>query len=155
LGNLAAAMSSLDDLDDGTVEGIREKRVQYEALVQGSGYLYGHLLANAWCAAFVWPKRKTPEHPFPITTDMVRKIEQDPFHCPPSILQEIHQLAGQYRFFHWHMELPTVFGPTGGQPTGNRPTAKQGMTSPVGCMANSCFPSSGFDVILGNPAGSG
>ncbi len=124
LGNLAAAMTSLDDMDDGTLEDIREKRAQYEALVQGSGYLYGHLLADTWCAAFVWPKRETPEHPFPITTDMVRKIEENPFHCPPWMRQEIERLAGQYRFFHWHLEFPAVFGPQG---------------------------QDGFDVVLGNP----
>jgi hypothetical protein len=124
LGNLAAAMTSLDDLDDGTVEGVREKSAQYEALVQGSGYLYGHLLADAWCAAFVWPKRETPEHPFPITTDMVRKIEETPFHCPPWMREEIERLAGQYRFFHWHLEFPSVCGPAG---------------------------PGGFDLMLGNP----
>ena len=124
LGNLAAAMTALDDLDDGTVEGVREKRTRYENLVQDSGYLYGHLLADAWCAAFVWPKRETPEHTFPITTDMVRKIEENPFHCPPWMRTEIERLTRQYGFFHWHLEFPSVFGSQG---------------------------AGGFDCVLGNP----
>jgi hypothetical protein len=156
LGNLAASMASLEDLDDATVEGVHEKAARYEALVQDSGYLYGHLLADAWCAAFVWPKRETPEHPFPITTDMVRKIEENPFHCPSWMQEEIRHLARQYRFFHWHLEFPAVFGPggkelTGRQPTGKQPLAKQGPDSPVGCLPNPCVPSPGFDCVLGNP----
>lgn len=124
LGNLATAMLSLEDLDDTTVEGVREKGARYESLVRDTGYLNGHLLADAWCAAFVWPKQETPEHPFPITTDMVRKIEENPFHCPPWMREEIERLARQYRFFHWHLEFPAVFGPQG---------------------------KGGFDVVLGNP----
>ena len=166
LGNLATAMLSLEDLDDTTVEGVREKGERYDALVRDTGYLNGHLLADAWCAAFVWPKRETPEHPFPITTDMVRKIEENPFHCPPWMREEIEQLAGQYRFFHWHLEFPAVFGvgrvgssKVASREIGNAgglfdPSARTAPT-PNPYLPRPYLPSEGFDVVLGNPPGSG
>ena len=124
LGNLAVAMSELEDLDHGTVAGVQAKQVRYEELVHGSGYLAGHLLADAWCAALVWKKRREPNLPYPITDDLLHKIEQNPYRCPPWMRAEIERLTRQYQFFHWHLEFPSVFGPQG---------------------------EGGFDVVLGNP----
>ena len=101
--------------------GIQAKQARYAELVREAGYLHGQLLADAWCAAFVWKKCKEPNRPYPILDDLVRKIEQNPYHCPPWMREEIGRLARQYQFFHWHLAFPEVFA--------------QG----------------GFDVVLGNP----
>ena len=59
LGDLASAMVNLDDMPDDTPQAVRAKQERYENIVKSSGYLFGHLWADAWCAAFVW--RKVPE----------------------------------------------------------------------------------------------
>jgi hypothetical protein len=131
MGNLATAMAELEALDDDTVAGIQAKQVRYAELVQEAGYLHGQLLADAWCAAFVWKKCKEPNRPYPILDDLLRKIEQNPFQCPPWMREEIGRLARQYQFFHWHLAFPEVFTPRPvGEGTGVR---------------------AGFDVVLGNP----
>jgi hypothetical protein len=121
LGNLATAMAELEALDDDTVAGIQAKQARYAELVQEAGYLHGQLLADAWCAAFVWKKCKEPNRPYPILDDLLRKIEQNPFQCPPWMREEIGRLARQYQFFHWHLAFPEVYA------------------------------KGGFDVVLGNP----
>lgn len=121
MGDLAAAMVDLEALDDDTVAGIQAKQARYAELVQEAGYLHGQLLADAWCAAFVWKKCKEPNRPYPVLDDLLRKIEQNPFQCPPWMQEEIGRLARQYQFFHWHLAFPEVYA--------------QG----------------GFDAVLGNP----
>lgn len=121
MGNLATAMAELEALDDDTVAGIQAKQARYAELVRDSGYLHGQLLADAWCAAFVWKKYKEPNRPYPILDDLLRKIEQNPFHCPKWMEEEIKSLATQYQFFHGHLAFPEVFA------------------------------NGGFDAVLGNP----
>jgi hypothetical protein len=121
MGNLATAMAELEALEDDTVAGIQAKQARYEELVREAGYLHGQLLADAWCAAFVWKKCKEPNRPYPILDDLLRKIEQNPYHCPPWLREEIGRLAAQYQFFHGHLAFPEVFA------------------------------RGGFDVVLGNP----
>src|SRR5262249_7432344 len=54
LGDLATALAGLEQIADDSIEGIRSRQQRYNELVQSSGYRYGRLLADAWCAAFVW-----------------------------------------------------------------------------------------------------
>ena len=56
LGNFAASVVQLDALPDDSVADIRTKEQRYADLVKSSAYESGHLLADAWCAAFVWKK---------------------------------------------------------------------------------------------------
>ena len=94
--------------------GIRRKQERYEELVHSSGYLYGRLWADAWCAAFVW--KKTKEFAYPITEEAFRRIERNPFSIAPWMRDEIQRLAQQYQFFHWHLAFPDVFRlPTGSE----------------------------------------
>jgi hypothetical protein len=50
-------------------------------------------------------------------------IRQTPESVPAAVLQEVDRIANAYRFLHWHLAFPEVFGRDGG----------------------------GFDVVLGNP----
>ncbi|MFB3786020.1 MAG: Eco57I restriction-modification methylase domain-containing protein [bacterium] len=135
LGNLAAGYIHLDRIADDTLEGIREKQQTYEDLVKSSDYKFGHLLADAWCAAFVWEKTKprVDQGFYPITQDIFLNIKHS---INKGYQQEIIHLAEQYRFFHWHLEFPDVFRwPPKGEPPENPQTGWNG----------------GFDVVLGNP----
>ena len=78
---------------------------------ESSGYEHGRLWADAWCAAFVWKKQKTstPEAFLePITEKTFRTLEANPYKVPDAIRKEIKRLAGQYKFFHWHLAFPDV-----------------------------------------------
>jgi len=123
LGNLPAAIVKLEELEDDTTELLIAKEEHYRQIVESSGYDNARLLHDAWCAAFVWPKVST-DYGTELTTEHLRKIERNPFSVSPHLKEQIRALARQYRFFHWHLEFPAVFGSDG-----------QG----------------GFDCILGNP----
>ncbi|QXT62882.1 Eco57I restriction-modification methylase domain-containing protein [Tessaracoccus palaemonis] len=86
------------------------------------------LVADAWCAGFVWPK--LPGAPKAITDSTVRSIERGES-LPADTADTIQALATEYRFFHWHVEFPHLFHPGGQDET-------LGWTG-------------GFDVVLGNP----
>jgi hypothetical protein len=83
-------------------------------------YKHAQLIADAWCAAFVW--KKEAKLPFDaITTDTIRRLEQDPDALSDAQRKEVERLSRQYRFFHWHLAFPEVFA------------------------------KGGFDCVLGNP----
>ncbi|MFO0190653.1 MAG: Eco57I restriction-modification methylase domain-containing protein [Planctomycetia bacterium] len=131
LGNLTSVYAALSALPDDSLDQVAAKARQYESLVSSSDYKSGRLLADAWCAAFVW--KKTPEFDFPVTEEVFRAIESNPHSLAPWMLEEIQRLAKQYKFFHWHLEFPDVFG-----------AAAPEATNPNGWTG-------GFDCILGNP----
>lgn len=138
LGNLAAHLVQLSDLPDETPEQIHAKEKRYAELVHSSSYKSGHLLADAWCAAFVWKKYKPAEGGFdyPITNDIFWKLERNPHSIPSWMRDEIQRLREQYQFFHWHLAFPDVFPlPGKGEPPENKDAGWNG----------------GFDVMLGNP----
>lgn len=134
LGDLATSIITLDTIDDDTIEGVRRKQEQYESLVKSSGYLYGRLWADAWCASFVW--KKTKDLPYPITEEVFRKIEESPHNIAPWMRDEIQRLSHQYQFFHWHLAFSDVFLVPG---QNEKPENEQAGWN------------GGFDVVLGNP----
>jgi len=134
LGDFAAAMQSIDRVDGDTVEGVRRKQQLWEESLRSSGYAFSKLLADAWCAAFVWKKTKEWSHP--ITEAEFRRIERNPHDLHPDWRAEIERLAQQYQFFHWHLAYPDVFRVPG---PNEDPDSEQ--TGWIG----------GFDVVLGNP----
>ena len=135
-GDLAAAITRLESIPDDNVEGVRSRQQRYEELVQSSGYRFGRLLADAWCAAFVWKKCSSDELSYPVTESYFRRIEHNPHNVTPWMYVEIQRLARQYQFFHWHLAFPSVFRP---QDKGEKPDSEQ-----AGWWG-------GFDVVLGNP----
>lgn len=134
LGNLATAMVALDSVADDTLAGVQDKQRRWQELVGSSGYLSGRLLADAWCAAFVW--KKSREMGDAITESVFRRIERNPHDLTPWMRDEIKQLAEQYRFFHWHLAFPDVFRVS--SPNDEPENEQAGW-------------SGGFDAVLGNP----
>jgi hypothetical protein len=134
LGNFAASLMNLDTVGDDSIEAIREKERLYEEAIRSGDYLDGRFWADTWCAAFVW--KKTREFGYPITEEVFRRIERNPHACEPWMRREIERLAGEYRFFHWHLAFPDVFkAPPAGEKPENAQTGWNG----------------GFAVVLGNP----
>lgn len=138
LGNLPAAMLAVGTMSDDTTEALHAKEKRYAELVRGASYKSAGFLADAWCAAFVWKKCKLADRGFdyPITNDVLRKIERNPHDCAPWMREEIERLRDRYQFFHWHLAFPEVFpAPEKGECPANQHAGWNG----------------GFDVMLGNP----
>jgi N-6 DNA Methylase len=57
-GNLSEGVAYLDTMDDTSISGVQEKEARYERLSESDEYRKTRLLADAWCAAFVWRKMK-------------------------------------------------------------------------------------------------
>lgn len=100
-------------------------------------------LADAWCTAFVQPKR--PGAPF-ITQAVLDGLNEGtglftasvagdavPASLGAAVDKLIRETAQQYRFFHWHLEFPEIFDVTDDT------------------TATSTGWSGGFSVIVGNP----
>ncbi len=134
LGDLATGMMRLEEMSDDTVEEVRRKQDYYDKLVKSNAYESGRLWADAWCAAFVW--KKNNEFAYPITEEVFRNIERNPFNIAPWMKDEIIKLREKYKFFHWHLAFPDVFRMLG---KGEEPENEQAGWS------------GGFDVVLGNP----
>lgn len=137
-GNLTTALAQIGAVADDTLAGAQQRQTQYEQLVRSQSYEDGRLLADAWCAAFVWKKQRT-DGAYPLTNSHLKRILRNPHDIEPWMRDEIKRLAAQYQFFHWHLSFPGVFQTTG---TSTSPTnvneATQGLTG-------------GFDAMLGNP----
>jgi len=129
--DLLAKIREIDLVDDSSISGIRRKQELYEQFLM-SDYKQAKVIADAWCAAFVW--KKTAEAPLAVTHDIFWLLKNKPQGVPPSTLAEIQRLATQYKFFHWHLAFPSVF----------RMDIAIAENKQTGW-------SGGFDVVLGNP----
>ncbi|MET8819702.1 Eco57I restriction-modification methylase domain-containing protein [Streptomyces rochei] len=113
---------------------VRRQEDAYGEWTASSDYQRAQLVADAWCAAFVW--LKTPEAPRPVTHALFKGLE-DPNsqEVPTETETEIKRLRKQFSFFHWHLEFPEVF---------SVPEDGRGVSSATGW-------SGGFDGVVGNP----
>lgn len=123
--DLAGQAARLHALADDTIGAVQQKERAFARLDASDISRRERLRADAWCAAFVWPKEKDAlDAP---TTEVLGRLAKDPGLVSAATLDEVRRVASAYGFFHWHVAFPEVFrrgGPTG-----------QG----------------GFDVVLSNP----
>ena len=119
LGNLPATIAAINAEDPDTADEVAAQARRYEQAVTSAPYENARLLADAWCAAFVWRKHDTdasgavkgcPGNWDAITEQVYRAIENNPHSVHQWIKDEIKRLAKEYQFFHWHLEFPEVFG---------------------------------------------
>lgn len=130
IGKELAAINSLEDVSAATVI---SKEQAFAKLQQSPEYSRARLAANAWCAAFVAPKRKGEPQ---ITDRVVRRLGDLSQTVPVATYELVRRLANQYRFTHLHLAFPDVF---------SVPEDPDDATSPQNGW------SGGFDVVLGNP----
>lgn len=87
---------------------VRQQEAAYAAWGGSDDYRHALHLADAWCAAFLWPK--VPAAALPITQDVFLALQDHHAHAAPQTTHdEIHRLRNEYRFFHWHLEFPEIF----------------------------------------------
>ena len=130
---LARTLTDIGHLADDSLSAVRAKEERYQGFSQSAEYRRAKLAADAWCAAFVCRKvRGVPA----ITHDVFVRLSRDSESVPQTLRVEIERLAGEYRFFHWHLAFPEVLTTTVDATTD--PDDGPGW-------------SGGFDVVLGNP----
>ncbi len=113
----------VDHLTDLNVAEVREKAKAYGEWAASEARRREQLVADAWCAAFVM--HKTPAAPPPITEEPFARLRDQIGDLPPATAQEVRRIAGQFRFCHWWLKFPGVFG--------------EGLAK------------RGFDLVIGNP----
>ncbi|MFC8875432.1 Eco57I restriction-modification methylase domain-containing protein [Streptomyces ardesiacus] len=116
---------------------VRALAARYRTWQESPAYLNALHIADAWCAAFMW--EKTEDAPAPVTQRVFLSLQSAE---SEGALQETHQeivrLSREYRFFHWHLEFPDVFG------VPDDSSAVVGVDPVTGWAG-------GFDCVLGNP----
>lgn len=123
----ALLLAPSDDVDD-----IRARGEAWDAYLTSDARQTLKRQADAWAAAFVWPLHDGT--PLPPTTAVVRAmLDDDAAAQYPDTVDGVDRLASEYRFFHWHLEFPEIFGATTGDALG-----------PEGWAG-------GFTCMLGNP----
>ncbi|MFH8483963.1 Eco57I restriction-modification methylase domain-containing protein [Streptomyces longisporoflavus] len=130
---LAAQLSRITNAPSDELSEVNAQEAAYEAYVYSSAYKRDRETADAWCAAFVWPKQPgAPEAP---THDVVRSLLAGETAVNDATLTEVLALSKRYRFFHWHLEFPEVFAV---------PESGAGVDPATGWAG-------GFDAVVGNP----
>lgn len=128
---LAEQMRTVTSTQVSSLLDVHVQRGRLQAYEDSDEYRRRKRVADAWCAAFVWPK--APGAPTPITTGTLRRLD-DGQDLDPGAAAELDSLIARYRFFHWHLEFPQVFPVDGESVEAEGPGW-----------------SGGFDVVLGNP----
>ncbi|MGV0133610.1 Eco57I restriction-modification methylase domain-containing protein [Burkholderia gladioli] len=118
---VARAFVDLDAASDAQLDELTSKEVRWGNILGSPEYRHQKFIADAWCAAFVWPKQPGDLADVAPTNELWRQLRDTQEKAPALTTETVSELAEQYRFFHWHLQFPQVFG------------------------------RGGFDVVLGNP----
>ncbi|PPF18482.1 hypothetical protein C5D25_00975 [Rathayibacter sp. AY1D7] len=114
------------------VDAIRARGEQWDLYLDSDARRALKRQADAWAGAFVWPL--VDGTPLPPTSSVVRAMIDDTSTTQyAETVEKVEELATEYRFFHWHLEFPEIFGATTGDGLG-----------PNGWAG-------GFSCMLGNP----
>jgi len=119
LNEYAEANRELSEMTEDTAAAVRRKAELYSSWRTGMKRYHEEAVADLWAAQFFVPLKRTDD-PAVCTTKDFLEFNLDK-QKKPQQLAAAQELAAQIRFFHWHLEYPTV------------------------------FESGGFDVVLGNP----
>ena len=119
---LRDAMGAVEQAPDADATTLEEKQRKWKALLASEAYEHEKLVADAWCAAFLWPK----DAPGPVveaapTTSASLALREREAPPSPVLVETTRRIAEHYGLFHWELAFPHVFA------------------------------RGGFDVVLGNP----
>jgi len=118
---VVAAVRDLESAPDADMAALASKETKWEDILESQAYQHQKFVADAWCAAFVWPKQVGELADAAPTNELWRQLRDGQGEAPVLTTKTVAELAGQYRFFHWHLQFTQVFA------------------------------KGGFDVVLGNP----
>jgi hypothetical protein len=109
---VTAAVKELDAASDADAESLAAKGRRWQQLLFSDSYRHQRLVADAWCAAFVWPKQAGPLAEAAPTNELWRQL-RDGQSVPELMLKTTAELAKRYNLFHWHLQFPQVFAKGG------------------------------------------
>jgi hypothetical protein len=119
--HLTQAIVALDAASDADLASLTNKESKWVEILESEPFRAQQLIADTWCAAFVWPKQPGPLVDAAPTSEVWWQLRNRPKNASPMTVKKTAELAKQYQFFHWHLAFPQVFA------------------------------RGGFDVVLGNP----
>ncbi|WP_199729329.1 DNA methyltransferase [Micromonospora sp. M71_S20] len=101
----AADLNRIVEVPTRTLRDVHWQEDAYRTWVTSPAYEHAKFVSDAWCAAFMWHKSsKLPA----ITHEVFRNLQAGA-KLPEAVRGEVERLSEEYRFFHWHLEFPTVF----------------------------------------------
>ncbi|MCC7542081.1 MAG: N-6 DNA methylase [Deltaproteobacteria bacterium] len=107
---ILAKTQSIEAVNDEDRGGLRRKESAWEALRNSPEYRHATLVADAWCAAFVWPKQRGAMSDAAPTNGTWRTLRDQPDRALAKTVEIVGKLAREYAFFHWRIRFPQVFG---------------------------------------------
>ena len=121
-GALRDAMRAVEQAPDTDAAALTEKQRKWKALLASQAYEHEKLVADVWCAAFLWPKgQHGPVVEAAPTTAAWLALRDGETPPSPVLVETSRRIAEEYGLFHWELAFPHVFA------------------------------RGGFDVVLGNP----
>jgi hypothetical protein len=103
------AVADLEASSDSDAAALTMKESRWKDILASDVYRHQKFVADAWCAAFVWPKLPGQIADLAPTHQQWRYLLDRQFQPPAVIVHTVDALARQYRFFHWHLQFPQVF----------------------------------------------
>ena len=121
-GALRDAMRAVEGAPDTDAAALAEKKRKWKALLNSEAFEHEKLVADAWCAAFLWPKDEFgPVVEAAPTTAAWLGLRDRAVPPSPVLVDTTQCIADDYGLFHWELAFPHVLA------------------------------RGGFDVVLGNP----
>lgn len=100
-----SAFAALDALPEDDWSQVTEKQRRFGELAASPETAHATLVADAWCAAFVMPKRVDT----PVLTQLVfSRLRAGPSGLSPGLAEVIGEAKDRYGFLHPHLAFPTV-----------------------------------------------
>jgi hypothetical protein len=107
---LAAGLTRITDAPSASLRDVHRQADAYRSWSESTEHQDKILVANAWCAAFMWIKTLQEGAPPAIVNRVFTALrERGAGGIPPATLTEIDRLDAEYNFFHWHLEFPDIF----------------------------------------------
>lgn len=111
---LTRQATALNRMRAGSIADIREQARRFQALLGSPDLASRRRIADAWCAAFVFPKQATPRAITSATLKIMGGDEEVAKlfaqAAPTDAMErELDKLIERYQFFHWHLEFPDIF----------------------------------------------
>ncbi|MDE0644598.1 MAG: N-6 DNA methylase, partial [bacterium] len=101
---LAEEMAILDPVSGESAGDVAAKSEIYADLQRSDTYQIPKLAADAWCAAFVTPKRQGE----PVITDSTVRAIGEGQEVEGAVVERVKELADEYQFLHLHLAFPDV-----------------------------------------------